>query len=35
QLPATTVPGPKDITINAVHTVINPSLTKAIKELHV
>jgi len=35
QLPATTVPGPKDITIDAVHTVINPSLTKAIKELHV
>jgi len=35
QLPATTVPGPKDITITAVHTVINPSLTTAIKELHV
>jgi 1-phosphofructokinase len=35
QLPATTVPGPKDITIDAVHTVINPSLNKAIKELHV
>ncbi|WP_298118574.1 1-phosphofructokinase family hexose kinase [uncultured Aurantimicrobium sp.] len=35
QLPATTVPGPKDITITAVHTVINPSFTTAIKELHV
>ena len=35
QLPATTVPGPKDITITAVHTVVNPSLTTAIKELHV
>lgn len=35
QLPATTVPGPQDITIDAVHTVINPSLNKAIKELHV
>ncbi|MEY4533494.1 MAG: hypothetical protein RI926_1263 [Actinomycetota bacterium] len=35
QLPATTVPGPKDITITAVHTVTNPSFTTAIKELHV
>ena len=35
QLPATTVPGPKDITITAVHTVVNPSHTTAIKELHV
>lgn len=35
QLPATTVPGPKDITIAAVHTVVNPSFTTAIKELHV
>lgn len=35
QLPATTVPGPKDITINAVHTVPDPSLTTAIKELRV
>lgn len=35
QLPATTVPGPHDITLSAVHTVVNPSLTTAIKELHV
>jgi 1-phosphofructokinase len=35
QLPATTVPGPQDITIAAVHTVVQPSLTTAIKELHV
>lgn len=35
QLPATTVPGPNDITITAVHTVVNPSQTTPIKELHV
>jgi 1-phosphofructokinase len=35
QLPATTVPGPEDITITAVHTVINPNHATAIKELHV
>ncbi|MEY4039799.1 MAG: hypothetical protein RLZZ52_667 [Actinomycetota bacterium] len=35
QLPATTVPGPQDITISAVHTVVHPSLTTPIKELHV
>jgi len=35
QLPATTVPGPEDINLSAVHTVINPDPTQAIKELHV
>jgi 1-phosphofructokinase len=35
QLPATTAPGPEDITIDAVRVVINPSLTLSIKELHV
>ncbi len=35
QLPATTVPGPEDITLTAVHTVVNPSHETAIKELHV
>lgn len=35
QLPAATVPGPEEITIEAVHTVIDPILTTPIKELRV
>jgi 1-phosphofructokinase len=35
QLPATTVPGPENITVNAVHSMHNPNLSQAIKELHV
>lgn len=35
QLPGTMVPGPQDITLEAVHTVSQPSLTTAIKELRV
>lgn len=35
QLPGTTVPGPKDINLKAVHTVIDPRLETPIKELHV
>ena len=35
QLPATTAPGPEDITLDAVHVRVNPSHTLSIKELHV
>jgi 1-phosphofructokinase len=35
QLPATTVPGPTDITLEAVHVRVNPSHHLSIKELHV
>jgi len=35
QLPATTAPGPQDITLYAVHVRVNPSHHLAIKELHV
>jgi 1-phosphofructokinase len=35
QLPATTVPGPQDITLDAVRVRVDPSPTLTIKELHV
>jgi 1-phosphofructokinase len=35
QLPGTSAPGPKDITIDAVHSIFAPDLSRSIKELRV